>query len=186
MGNALSTPIVLGAISLIPYNRYVLWGLCTASLVLYLADGQRPSSKLGLLEASIDSVGKILESANKSCTRNYVELIDARSEFYEVKLSGSNIKYRLLETHDISTWNEFVEYVRYSMEMWQSIRQYEKELKEIKISILRIVEAERQRELSEDIQTFREIISSSTHRPFAVNRRVRSSARVYAYESISV
>ncbi|KAJ6461348.1 hypothetical protein C8R45DRAFT_1080861 [Mycena sanguinolenta] len=179
MSNTLSTPIVLGAISLIPYNRYILWSLGLASLVLYAADRQRPSNKLEPLEASIYSTGETLAKAKASCTRSYAELMDVTSQFYEAKLSVSNIKSRLLEPHSVSTWGELKEFMWNSIKIWQSIRRCGKKVKEIESSVLRIVEAERQRELSQDIQTSREIITSLTRRASAVNRRVGSSARVY-------
>ncbi|KAJ6461350.1 hypothetical protein C8R45DRAFT_1028128 [Mycena sanguinolenta] len=170
MGNAFSTPVILAAISLIPFNRYIL----VLGLVLYAADRHRPSNKLGSLQASIDSVEKTLESAN---TRNYAELMDVRSEFSEIKLSTSNIKYQLLETRHVSTWNELKEYVRNTKEMRQSINGCKKKVEEIRTSILRLIEVEHQRKLSEDIQTSREITFSFTRRASALNRRIQSSNR---------
>ncbi|KAJ6461363.1 hypothetical protein C8R45DRAFT_1028163 [Mycena sanguinolenta] len=181
MGSTLSTPIVLGAISLIPYNRYILWTLGSVSLVWYAANRQRPSNKLGPLEALTDSLGRTLQFAKGTCARNYLELVDITREFLELKLSASNIRFRLLETHDVSTWKEFVEYVRHSTEIWQSIQQCEKKATEIRTSILCIIEAEHQRELSEEIQTSREIFSSLTRRASAVNRCIKSTG---SYESM--
>ncbi|KAJ6461354.1 hypothetical protein C8R45DRAFT_1028146 [Mycena sanguinolenta] len=172
MGNALSTPIVLGAISLIPYNRYILGSLGLASLLWYAADRHRPSNKLATLEASIESVEKTLESANM---RNYAELVHVRSEFSEIKLSTSNIKYQLLETRNVSTRNELKVYVRNTKEIWQSIKGCEKKVEEIRTSILRLTELEHQRKLSEDIQTSREITFSFTRRASALNRHIKSS-----------
>ncbi|KAJ6461370.1 hypothetical protein C8R45DRAFT_1179229 [Mycena sanguinolenta] len=160
MCNAFSTSIILGAISLIPYNRYILWTLGLASLVLYGADHQRPSKKFGTLEATINSVGETLKLANTTCTRSYVELMDMTTKFYEVKLSASNIKSRLLETHTVSTWKELKEYIRNSKEMWQSTYRCAKRVEEIRTSIERVIEVENQRELLEGIRTSREIMSS--------------------------
>ncbi|KAF7335206.1 hypothetical protein MSAN_02353900 [Mycena sanguinolenta] len=182
MYDPLSASLILGAISLIPYNRYILWTLGLASFILYGIDRQRPPKKLALLEASIDAVGETLELAKATCTMQYVELADIAREFYELRLSVSNLKSRLLETHNVSTWKQFVDSVRHSTEMWQSIRKCGKNAKEIRTSILRIIEAERQRELLEDIQTSREIISSLTRRASAVNRRVASA--ITSYESM--
>ncbi|KAF7335209.1 hypothetical protein MSAN_02354200 [Mycena sanguinolenta] len=104
----------------------------------------------------------------------YLELVDIAREVYELKLSVSNIKSRLLETHDISTWEEFVGFMRHSTKMWQRIHKCGKNAKEIQTSISRIIEAEHQRELSQDIQTSKEIISSLARRALAVHRRVES------------
>ncbi|KAF7335199.1 hypothetical protein MSAN_02353200 [Mycena sanguinolenta] len=109
-----------------------------------------------------DSLGKTIQFAKGTCARNSFELVDIMREFLELKLWVSNIKSGLFETHSISTWKELVNYVRHSMESWQSIHKCGKKAKEIQTSILRLIEAEHQRKLSEDIQTFREIISSLT------------------------
>ncbi|KAJ6461359.1 hypothetical protein C8R45DRAFT_1028158 [Mycena sanguinolenta] len=143
--------LFLGALSLIPYNRYIRWSLGLPSLVL------RPSNKLATLQASIDSAEKTLD------------------EFSEIKLLTSNIKYQWLETRTVSTWNKLKEYVRNTKEIWQSIKGCEKKVEEIRTSILRLTELEYQRELSEDIQTSREMISSFTRRASALNRRIKSS-----------
>ncbi|KAF7335188.1 hypothetical protein MSAN_02352100 [Mycena sanguinolenta] len=178
-----SKSIILGAIFLIPYNRYILWTLGSASLMLYAVDRQRPSTKLGLLEASIDSVGESLESAkaNRTTGRAYVALMNVTSQFCKLKLSVSNIKSSLLETHDVSSGEELKKYVWDTKEIWQSIRRCEKEAKEIRASILRLIEAECQRELWENIQTSCEIIDSLTRRASVVNGRVQS-ARTSSYE----
>ncbi|KAJ6461346.1 hypothetical protein C8R45DRAFT_941245 [Mycena sanguinolenta] len=67
---------ILAAISLIPYNRYILWSIGLASFVLYSIDRERPANKLELLEASIEAVGEALKLAKASCTMNYAELAD--------------------------------------------------------------------------------------------------------------
>ncbi|KAF7335203.1 hypothetical protein MSAN_02353600 [Mycena sanguinolenta] len=182
MDNALSISIILGAISLIPYNRYILWSLGSASLALYAADRQRPSNKLGQLEASIDSVGETLKLAKASCMRNHVELMDVTIEFHEIKFSVSTIKYRLLETRTVSTWSTLKDYVWNTKEIWKSINRCGKKVKQIGNSIERIREAEHQREFSQEIQASREIISSLMHRASKVNRHVRSATG--SYESI--
>ncbi|KAJ7238107.1 hypothetical protein B0H12DRAFT_1075378 [Mycena haematopus] len=152
MCDVYSTSIVVGTISLIPYNRYIFWSFSSASLLLYTADRQRPSNKFGLLQTSIDSVGETLElaSATSGCARNFVELMDVTSRF-----------------HDVSTWDEFVEGLRNFKEIWQSINQCSKKVEEIRISVECIIEAEHQRELSKDIQESRATISS-------LRRRIRS------------
>ncbi|KAJ7238102.1 hypothetical protein B0H12DRAFT_1075373 [Mycena haematopus] len=177
---AFSTAIIAGAISLIPYNRYVVGSLGLASLILCGTDRQRPANKLRRLEASIDFVAETLKLTTATYARKYVELMELTSrfhewvplfianspevtktfDFYRAKLSASNIRSQLLETRSVSTRSEFVEYMRNSKEIWQSIRQCSKKVEEIRISIKRIVEADRQRELSKDIEESREIISS--------------------------
>ncbi|KAF7335200.1 hypothetical protein MSAN_02353300 [Mycena sanguinolenta] len=82
MRDALSTSFILVTISLIPipYNRYILWSLSSASLILYTANRQRPSNKLGQLEALIDAVSEILALAKATCKMNYAELVDLTRE----------------------------------------------------------------------------------------------------------
>ncbi|KAF7335204.1 hypothetical protein MSAN_02353700 [Mycena sanguinolenta] len=184
MCDALSTSIILGTISFIPDNRFVLWSLGSASLVLYVADRQRPSNKLGLLETSIDSVGETLEAAKTTCTRNYAELVDIAHELCELKLSVSKIRSQLLETPPVSTWKELRwkelrEYIRNSKEMWQSIHRCGQKVQVIQTLIERVIAAERQRGLSEEIQKSRETIVSLTRRASGVNRRISSADRSY-------
>ncbi|KAJ6461339.1 hypothetical protein C8R45DRAFT_1179180 [Mycena sanguinolenta] len=174
LGRAFS--IILGAISLIPYNRYILWSLGLASLVLYAAGRQRPSNKLRPLQASIDSVEETLELAKAGYPRSYVDLMDLTSQLYDVQHqvpTAGNTQYFNLEN--------FVQYVRHSIAVWRSIHQCEKKATEVRTSILCIIEAERQRGLSDEIQTSREILSSLTRRASTVNRRIQP---IGSYESI--
>ncbi|KAF7335201.1 hypothetical protein MSAN_02353400 [Mycena sanguinolenta] len=144
--------------------------------MLPISNAHRTSS--GILEDSIKRVEEMLELAKARCARSYPKLMYIAHDFLELESSVSGIKYQLLEANHVSTWNEFKKYLENSKEMWRNIRRYEKELKEIQTSILRINEAERQHELSGKIQTSHEIISSLTPGS-AMNRRLRSSARVY-------
>ncbi|KAF7335211.1 hypothetical protein MSAN_02354400 [Mycena sanguinolenta] len=154
--------------------------------MLYAADRQRPSKKFGPLDASINSVGESLKVAlNATCRMSYVELMDVTRDFYEVKLSVSNIKLQLLETHHVSTWKELKEYIQNAREMWQSIHRCGKRVEDIRTSIERVIEAENRRELLEGIRTSREIMSSLTRRASAVNRRVESTL-TGSYQSGSI
>ncbi|KAJ6461357.1 hypothetical protein C8R45DRAFT_1108596 [Mycena sanguinolenta] len=181
MSNAVFTSLILGAISVIPYNRYILWSLGLASFVFCSIDRERPANKLELLEASIETVGETLKLAKASCTMNYAELADITHEFLEMKLSVSDIKLRLLEPHSISTWQELKEYVRTFQVDWKSVYRCEKKAKQIRTSIKRILEREHQRELSEGIQTSREIISSLTRRRSGANQRIGSATGSYEF-----
>ncbi|KAJ6461343.1 hypothetical protein C8R45DRAFT_941242 [Mycena sanguinolenta] len=166
MSDALSTSLILAAISLIPYNRYILWSLGLASFVLYRIDRERPANKLEVLEASIEVVGETLKLAKASCTTNYAELADITHEFLEMKLAVSDIKFRLLEPHSISSWKVLKDYVRTFQVDWKSVYRCQKKAKQIRISIERILESEHRRELSEGIQTSHKIISSLTRALF--------------------
>ncbi|KAJ6461352.1 hypothetical protein C8R45DRAFT_1179199 [Mycena sanguinolenta] len=181
MSNVVFTSLILGAISVIPYNRYILWSLGLASFVLHIVDQERPANKLELLEASIEAVGETLKLAKASCTINYAELADITHEFLEMKLSVSDIKFRLLEPHSISTLKDLKDYVCTFQVDWKSIYRCEKKAKQIRTSIERILESEHRRELSEGIQTSREIISSLTRRASGANRRIGSATGSYEF-----
>ncbi|KAJ6461367.1 hypothetical protein C8R45DRAFT_941263 [Mycena sanguinolenta] len=109
-------------------------------------------------------------SSAKTKIAFYVELMDVTSRFRESCL---------LETHDVSTWKGSKEHARNLKAVWESIHRCEKKVQEIRTSIERIIEAEHQRELSQDIRTFHEIISSLTRRASAVNGRVGSATGSY-------
>ncbi|KAF7356287.1 hypothetical protein MVEN_00960500 [Mycena venus] len=167
-----SASTILWALSLMPGNRYILVGVISASFIIYAVTRHRPSYQLGQLEDAIRVAEKILKYAKANCERKHVELVDGTHCLLKVKLSVSKIRTRLLETRGIRTG---VGYLRNVRQIIQSINQCAKEVKQIQTSTLLIIEAERQRELSEEIRDSHEIldtfVSSFTRRAQAVTRR---------------
>ncbi|KAJ7876446.1 hypothetical protein B0H14DRAFT_3130398 [Mycena olivaceomarginata] len=181
MCDAASTAsIIFGALSLLPGNRYILGALVSAGLIIYIANHQRLSHKLGRIERAIEACEETLKHAKSNCARNHVELMDRTRRLLEAKLSASKIQTQLLETRSVTTWEELVEYLQNLRDNVQNINQCAKDVKEIRRSTLLTIEAERQREFFEGIKELREIhdtvISASARHTQMATRRFDSIA----------
>ncbi|KAF7356285.1 hypothetical protein MVEN_00960300 [Mycena venus] len=174
-----ASAIILGAVTLMPGNRWILLGLGSATLIIYVANRQRPSHQLGQVEDAVKVAEETLECAKTNCTRNQMELMDGMRRLLKAKISASEIRAQLMDTHCITTWKEFAEYVEEMRGITQSISQCAKEVKEVHTSTLRTIEAERRRQFSEGIKECNEIldtvISSPMGRSHAARRRFVSA-----------
>ncbi|KAJ7868819.1 hypothetical protein B0H14DRAFT_2572242 [Mycena olivaceomarginata] len=157
MCDAACVSIILGALSLLPGKRYIPLGLSSAALLIYIANRQRRSHKLGRVERAIDVCDEMLKHAKANCARSHVDLMNGTRRLLEAKLSVSKIQTRLLETRSVATWENLVEYLRDLREIMQDISQCVKEVKGIQTSTLLTIETERQRQLSVGIKEVREI-----------------------------
>jgi hypothetical protein len=83
MGNATFISILFGMLSLLPGNRYIALGFVSAALIIYAANRQRPSRKLGRVERKIQACEETLKLAKTNCTRNYLELTDRMRQLLE-------------------------------------------------------------------------------------------------------
>ncbi|KAF8171404.1 hypothetical protein K438DRAFT_1982115 [Mycena galopus ATCC 62051] len=141
MGGIFSTPtsIVLGALSLLPDNRWILLALSLAGLGIHIANGQRPTNKFDQVEELIKSVDETLKHAKENCMRDYTELVLITSRLYEAKCSVSKIKARMLEPpsiRGITTYEEFVQYLQYFPKIMWDIMQCGKKVEGIRTAIL--------------------------------------------------
>ncbi|KAJ7366184.1 hypothetical protein DFH08DRAFT_797187 [Mycena albidolilacea] len=177
MCNAISTSILFGMLSLLPGNRYIALGFVSAALIIYAANRQRPSRKLGRVERKIQACEETLKLAKTNCARNYLELTDGTRQLFEAELSASKIQTQLLETRSVTTWKEFVEYLSDLWETMQNISQCAKQVKEVHRSTLLAIEAERQRQLSEGIKAVCEIRETVICSPAAARPTTRPATR---------
>ncbi|KAF8145930.1 hypothetical protein K438DRAFT_1781552 [Mycena galopus ATCC 62051] len=76
MCNTASTSIFLGALSLIPNNRYAFLVLSPGGPIIYLINGHCPSNKLAGIQDTINIAEGTLKKAKVDCLRNHVELMD--------------------------------------------------------------------------------------------------------------
>ncbi|KAF8192775.1 hypothetical protein K438DRAFT_1969901 [Mycena galopus ATCC 62051] len=155
--------IIFWALSYVPGTtfHYIILGLATASTtILYVVNCQSPSYKLRRVEDAIEVAKKILEHGKAICARNQVELMYSGWRLAGAKLSASKIQTRLLEMRSGETWEEYVQNIRGIL---QSIDECAKKVKEIQTSILLTIEAERQRQISEDIEQARDTIDSTIY-----------------------
>ncbi|KAF7356282.1 hypothetical protein MVEN_00960000 [Mycena venus] len=169
MCDTVSTSIIMATLSLVPNKGYILLGLGSASLLIYAANRQRPSHKLGQVEGKIKVAEEILKRAKASSARNHVEMMDDTSRLLEAKISASKIRDRLLKTQSVTTWKELVEYLQDLRDISQRINQCAKEVKEVHTSTLLTIEAERRRQFSEGIKECRELQDTVVaHTPLVV------------------
>ncbi|KAF8143905.1 hypothetical protein K438DRAFT_1783276 [Mycena galopus ATCC 62051] len=174
MGNTLCTSILLGVLSLLPDNRYIVLGLVSTYGIIYIVNDQRPSNRLGQVEVAIKSVEETLKRANEGWVRNHRELVGLTTALLEAKLSASKIQTRMLEPPSVATCTEFVQYLQYVRDIMRDIAKCAKKVEEIRTKALRIIEAERQHQFSVNIRESPEIFSvvtSSLTRPTAPSHR---------------
>ncbi|KAF8120283.1 hypothetical protein K438DRAFT_1794645 [Mycena galopus ATCC 62051] len=153
---------------LLPDNHYILLILSLTGWGIHIANGQRPTNKLDRVEDKIKSVNETL------------------------KHSVSNIKDRIREppsVRSITTYEEFVQYLQEFPKIMWDIMQTAKKVEEIRKAILRIIEAERQREFTAGIEESHEIfdrVTSSLTRCTSARTRVSGSGvtRNMSYESM--
>ncbi|KAF8171421.1 hypothetical protein K438DRAFT_1773263 [Mycena galopus ATCC 62051] len=126
-------------------------------------EGARPSNKLGRVEGAIESVAGTLKHAKEDYTWIHGELMSVTSRLLEARLLASKIQTRMLEPRSVKTWKEFVEYLQNSWEIMRDISQCAKNVKEIQVSVLCIIESERQRQLSAGIKESRELLGKLLH-----------------------
>ncbi|KAF8169987.1 hypothetical protein K438DRAFT_1773922 [Mycena galopus ATCC 62051] len=182
MCDTVSASIIFGAPSLIPQNRYIVWGLVSTSGIIYAANQQCPSIKLGRVEAAIKSVEETLKHVKENCVGNHIELVHLTSRLFKAKLSASKIQTRMLETQSVTTYKEFVQYLQALFEIMRDINQCAKKVEAIRTSTLRIIEAERQRQFSAGIEESREIMDRITTSSLA---RLTSSRRDHHESTIT-
>jgi hypothetical protein len=83
MCDVVTVPIVLGAVSLLPDNRYIPLALVSALVIVYAADAQRPTRKLCGVNRAIRVCEEILERAKSACVRDLVELTERMRRLFE-------------------------------------------------------------------------------------------------------
>ncbi|KAF8143399.1 hypothetical protein K438DRAFT_1783801 [Mycena galopus ATCC 62051] len=71
--DTVSASVVFGALSLLPYNRYILLGLLSSGIV-DIINRERPSNRLGRVEVAIKSVEENLKHVNEGWVRDHLEL----------------------------------------------------------------------------------------------------------------
>ncbi|KAJ7141476.1 hypothetical protein C8R44DRAFT_974973 [Mycena epipterygia] len=145
--------ILLGSLSLISNDtlRYTLL-VITACLTLFsIVHLKRPSTQLRQLEDMIKKTEEIIREAKSYCARDVLHLAEKGVRLLEVKRSASMIQCRILET-DALTWTKY-------RVLSQDITDCAKIVKNIRIAVQLIVEAEHQRKFTEDINETESILT---------------------------
>ncbi|KAJ7159269.1 hypothetical protein C8R43DRAFT_1124480 [Mycena crocata] len=150
---------------------YISIGLTSAYLIIYAVHSLCPVKMLRRLENAIKTTEEDMGRAKVECMREHVELMDGARRLFEVKLSASKIQTKMFEARK-QTGKKYVQEIRGIM---QDIYKCAKDVKDIQTATLLTIEAERQRQLSENVKKSREaidaILSHTRHthlfRPFA-------------------
>ncbi|KAJ7141477.1 hypothetical protein C8R44DRAFT_867097 [Mycena epipterygia] len=147
-------PILLESLSLIPNHalRYTLLGITACLTLLYVVHLKRPPTQLRELEDVIKETEGIIRDAKLYCARDLLALAEKGVRLLEVKRSESMIQCRILEANTL-TWNQY-------RVLSRDIVECVKTVKNIQTTVQLIVEAERQRKFTADINETETIVTS--------------------------
>ncbi|KAJ7921295.1 hypothetical protein B0H13DRAFT_1866897 [Mycena leptocephala] len=134
----------IGSLSLIPNDTLRYSVLLTAGLgLIYVLHLERPSVQLRQLDDTINKTEEIIQNAKALCSRDLLRLIAEGVRLLEIQRSASIIQCRILETNTF-TWKKY-------RLLSRVIADCTKGVKKIRITVQLIVEAERQRKFTDDI-----------------------------------
>ncbi|KAJ7490501.1 hypothetical protein FB451DRAFT_1552201 [Mycena latifolia] len=189
----LTTAILLWFLSLIPNNalRYALLAIVASLALLYAIHLKCPSSLMSQLEHLIQTTEGIIGDAKLHCTRDLANLLEKGVQLLKIKGSASKIQSRMLETKTL-TWKK---YRLLSRDIYDS----SESIKEIMTAVQLIVEAERQRKYTDDINEMEVMLStvrsplrdvlvhehniSNAHQQFYIVKRSASNIRSHMLEN---
>ncbi|KAJ7613712.1 hypothetical protein DFH06DRAFT_1344476 [Mycena polygramma] len=170
------TSIIFWVLSLIVPSsilRYAALSLAILTLTIYMVNCQLPTHKLAQVEDTIQVTDTTLKTARAECAWDHVELIEDARQLLEAKVSVSDIQSRLLKTHDIAEWKEYLHEIK---EILQSIDNCAKEMRRIRTSTLLTVEAQRRRQLAEGMNEIDTVICSAKRYAQRSIRRLRPAS----------
>ncbi|KAJ6583943.1 hypothetical protein DFH09DRAFT_1075560 [Mycena vulgaris] len=149
----LPSSILLGTLSLIPNDtlRYTLLVIFNCLALLYVIHLKRPSTQLRQLEDMVNKTEDMIQDAKLHCARDILSLTGERVRLLEVKRSASMIQCRMLETNTL-TWKKY-------RLLSRDIAECAKNVKKIRTAVQLIVEAERQRKYTEDINDTKTVLN---------------------------
>ncbi|KAJ7490470.1 hypothetical protein FB451DRAFT_1389257 [Mycena latifolia] len=111
--------------------------------LLYVIHLKRPSTQLNQLEDTIQQTEGNVRDAKLHCPRDLLSLTEGGLRLLEVKRSTSIIRCRMLETLTL-TWKQY-------RILSRDISNCAKDLEKIRTAVQLVVEAERQRKYTDDI-----------------------------------
>ncbi|KAK7022149.1 hypothetical protein R3P38DRAFT_3270975 [Favolaschia claudopus] len=169
MVSQLQSSLLIALLSLIPNNilRYTAVGLTAGAGAAYTVHLKRPSVCLRHLDDVIEKTEAIFNrAAQKIFSSDSRALTEEGVKLLEVKRSASGIRYRILDS-GTPTWKIY-------RDLCRDIGECVKKIEKVGTSVQRIVEAEHQRQLTEDINATRIVLGHSTgvneYPPSARNR----------------
>ncbi|KAJ7133577.1 hypothetical protein C8R44DRAFT_730707 [Mycena epipterygia] len=142
----LQSSILLGSLSLIPNHalRYTSLVIAASLALFYGIHLKRPSTQLSQLEDMVKKAEEIILDAKSQCPRDLLSLTEAGLRLLRVKRTASMIQCRMMLEVDTLTWKKY-------RVLSRDIAECAKTIKNIGTTVQLIVEAERQRKFTEDI-----------------------------------
>ncbi|KAJ7643712.1 hypothetical protein FB45DRAFT_1020532 [Roridomyces roridus] len=149
--------LLLAGISLIPNNtlRYILLAFFACSTLLHTIHLQRPSVQLARAENQVQQTEEIIQHARSFCAAtDFVYLGEQAVRLLGVKRTLSIVKCCLLEAE-----SSFLTWKRYRL-LSKDIAACAIEMSKIRDTVELLVESERQRRLTEDINNTETVLYS--------------------------
>ncbi|KAJ7490487.1 hypothetical protein FB451DRAFT_1361352 [Mycena latifolia] len=174
----LTVAILLWLLSLIPNNalRYTFLAIVASLALLYAIHLRRPSTQLSQLEHLVQKTEGTILDAKLHCTRDLANLLEKGVDLLKIKRAASKIHSRILETNETFTWKKY-------RLLSRDISDCAKSVKEIRTAVQLIVEAERQRKYTDDINETEVILttvrSPNTVFPMRISNLTCSPAMMY-------
>ncbi|KAF8206016.1 hypothetical protein K438DRAFT_1756746 [Mycena galopus ATCC 62051] len=151
--NTLSSSTLSSTVSLIPNNifPYLSLGLVFAGFMIYTLHCYCPSARLGRLNGMITAAEAMLDHAKANCRRDYLALS-------ETNIRVLRLYTRLLDARHFLGWKD---YVQTMMAISLSLPTLRREVRDAHTSLLILIEASRQRRITEDINESQEAMNGT-------------------------
>ncbi|KAK7022152.1 hypothetical protein R3P38DRAFT_1110270 [Favolaschia claudopus] len=137
--------LLLGSLSLIPNDtlRYTAVGLAAGAGVSCAILLKRPSVQLRNLEVTVNETEDLIRTAKEFCSRDVLVLAEESVNLLQIKRSASIIQCRILDSNTL-TWKKY-------RLLWGEVSETTKKVKKTRTTIQLIMETERQRQFTDDI-----------------------------------
>ncbi|KAJ7809518.1 hypothetical protein B0H14DRAFT_3481349 [Mycena olivaceomarginata] len=177
----LQSSVLFWMLSRIPATifPYLALGLLSTSFIIYTLRHDCPAVRVDRLKNGITVVEEILTDAKAKCMRDYFALVEAETGFLRTKLAVSRLHSRLLEARNIPGWKTYLHDI---FTISRALAMLEREVRDIKTSLLVLIEAAHQRKLTEDIHEGQEIGDGVLQPYHSIRARVHGQPAAPDYE----
>ncbi|KAK7022148.1 hypothetical protein R3P38DRAFT_3270974 [Favolaschia claudopus] len=145
--------LLVGLLSLIPNDglRYTAVGLAAGVGVIYSLHLKRLSVQHRRLVSGIEETEQVIREAKEFCARDVLSLTEESVKLLEMKRWASIIQCRILDSSGF-TW-------RYYRAVNKDLAEATNKIKKIRTAVQLIMEAERQRKFTEDINATQTVLA---------------------------
>ncbi|KAJ7699774.1 hypothetical protein B0H16DRAFT_1484106 [Mycena metata] len=137
--------------------RYIILGLLLVLLVAYIVGYYTPSRMVVRLEITIKTLRNTLKHAKANCPMDLAKLAEMGCQLTQVEVLVPGIRGQLLDIGSLETWKEYFQGLQ---GIFKTIAECNKEVKDIQTSVLRIMEAEHERQLHMHMEEERGILDA--------------------------